>query len=112
VRERRGKKALSPAENVVRIRRFRRKVRGVDAARAQAEQLGRPRVHSAGTVESLMARGPSRARPSTQLRKDFGIFFEGGFLAAVGLILLLSAIEAGLLVGASYKYGIPPIIPW
>jgi hypothetical protein len=59
-----------------------------------------------------MARGPSRARPSTQLRKDFGIFFEGGFLAAVGLILLLSAIEAGLLVGASYKYGIPPIIPW
>ena len=58
-----------------------------------------------------MARGPARTRPSTQLRKDFAIFFDGGFLAAIGLTLLLAAVAAVVMLVASYKYGIPPFIP-
>jgi hypothetical protein len=46
------------------------------------------------------------------LRTDFGVFFDGGFLVAVALSFLLSAVAGGLILAAAYEYGIPPIIPW
>ena len=59
-----------------------------------------------------MAQAPRTGPPSTQLRKDFGIFFEGGFLSAVALCFLLGAITGALMLLASTKYGIPPITLW
>jgi hypothetical protein len=49
-------------------------------------------------------------KPSSQLRKDFGILFDGGFLVAVGLCLALAALAAAAMIVASYKFGIPPLI--
>jgi hypothetical protein len=43
----------------------------------------------------------STERSADQLHKDFGIFLEGGFLVAVGSLLLLAAAIVGTLLYVS-----------
>lgn len=71
------------------------------------ERLGAAKGSLAAHGETRMSR---TGKPSSQLRKDLGVFFDGGFVLAVGLCLLLAVLAAALMLVASYKFGIPPII--
>jgi hypothetical protein len=55
-----------------------------------------------------MSESPPESKPSHQLRKDFHIFLEPGFLAALAVVLLLGAAGAGAILYGTVKYGISP----
>jgi hypothetical protein len=49
---------------------------------------------------------------SSSLQRDLNVFLQPGFLVALALVGLLSAIGAGILVYSAEKYGIPPSGYW
>jgi hypothetical protein len=54
-----------------------------------------------GGFQSGVMNRISTERSADQLHKDFGIFLEGGFLVAVGSLLLLAAAIVGTLLYVS-----------
>ena len=44
---------------------------------------------------------------TSSLQRDFSVFLEPGFLVALALVGLLSAVGAGILVYSAETYGVP-----